>query len=357
MFYNCHIHIFRDIDIPNRFLPLALVKLLRTKVGFHFIATSLKRIVPFTDKDMFDRYVRFATLGKLGSQQKIFEACRKFYPSDTEFFVLTMDMAFMNAGKAPRDFPEQLEELADLKRIYPQLLPFIHIDPRRKEIYSLFRKCIDEWDFKGIKLYPPLGYFPYDEGLDDIYAYCQEKNLPVVAHCSPFNPVRNKGSKKEIKKLLENSRKEIETHKVKKKVLCSYFTDPRNYIYVIEKFPKLKICFAHFGSSYAWNKYLTDPDEKENWFNIIREMIKKYDNFYTDVSFTMNDKNLFPLLKVMLADPILNKKVLFGSDYYMVATESDERRFGIEFRAFIGEENFKKIAYENPRRFLRIVSK
>lgn len=50
MFYNCHIHVFKDSDVPNKFLPLALVKILRTKLGFSIITRIFKRINPFKGK-------------------------------------------------------------------------------------------------------------------------------------------------------------------------------------------------------------------------------------------------------------------------------------------------------------------
>ena len=352
MFYNCHIHIFKDSDVPNKFLPLALVKILRTKLGFSIITRIFKRINPFTDKDMFDRYVKFIKVGKLGSQRKIFEECKKFYPDNTQFIVLPMDMAYMGAGKVNRPYEEQIKKLSGLKQIYPQVIPFLHIDPRREKILDLLKICVEERGFKGIKLYPPLGYFPYDEKLYPIYEYCQKNNLPVITHCSPYNPVHFKGKKKKLLSLLSKSKTPLDTKRKSRKELCSYFTHPANYKYVINDFNKLRICFAHFGSEYFWEMFIHHPDEKNNWFSIIRNMITEYENFYTDISFTLNNKKLFSLLKVLLSDEKLRNKILFGSDYYMVKTESDERRFGLDLRAFIGEEYFTSIAINNPKVFL-----
>ena len=66
----------------------------------------------------------------------------------------------------------------------------------------------------------------------------------------------------------------------------------------------------------------------------------------------MNDKSYFSLLKVLMCNDKINSKILFGSDYYMVETESDERRFGLDLRAFLGEQNFRKIAHSNSETFL-----
>jgi uncharacterized protein len=352
MYYNCHIHIFTEKDVPNKFLPLGLVNLLRTKLGYIIITGIMKNVFFWTKNDVLDRYARFVTTGRLGSQQMIFEKCKDYYPDDTSFIVLPMDMAFMGAGKVPRPYIEQLEDLHLTCIKYPQIIPFIHVDPRREGVLELVKKCVEEWNFKGIKLYPPLGVFPYDKSFDPIYEYCQEKNLPIIAHCSPYNPVHYKGSMNKLKKLLAMSDLPIDTKGKNKKELCSYFTHPENYKKVVERFPRLRICLAHFGSQYYWGKFIHNPREENNWFRIIREMCVKYENFYTDISFTMSEPKYFALLKVSLTDKELRKKVLFGSDYYMVQVESDERRFGLELRGYLGEEDFNQIAIENPQAFL-----
>ncbi|MGM0613064.1 MAG: hypothetical protein ACQESM_06120, partial [Bacteroidota bacterium] len=59
MFYNVHIHTFKDEDVPRRFLPLGLVRILATKPGFRIVSKILNNLNPFSDKDTFDRYVKF----------------------------------------------------------------------------------------------------------------------------------------------------------------------------------------------------------------------------------------------------------------------------------------------------------
>ena len=140
--YNCHIHTFTEKDVPRNFLPLGLVRVLSTKAGFRTIANILNNINPFSNKDFFDRYVRFVEIARFGSQIDIFKECSRFYPADSRFIVLSMDMANMNAGKVPRKYEEQLDELIKLKNAFPtQVIPFIHIDPRRgrEEVKNLLK--------------------------------------------------------------------------------------------------------------------------------------------------------------------------------------------------------------------------
>jgi predicted TIM-barrel fold metal-dependent hydrolase len=350
--YNTHIHTFRDIDIPSKFLPFKLVRILSTKIGFRIISKILNYLNPFSSNDLFKRYLRFVTIGKKKSQKEIFIECAKFYPKDTIFNILAMDMTYMNAGKVPRDYILQLEELWELKKEYPNLIRlFVHIDPRREGYYDIFKKAIEEYKFDGVKLYPSLGYFPYDERLNLIYDYCEKYNKPIIAHCSPANPVHYKGSRKKIKKLLKDAKIPI-TGKTRKE-LCANFTNPLNYKFVMEKYPNLKICVAHWGAETSWKQYLIHPEQESNWFYYIKDMIQNYPNFYTDISFTLNNKEYFSVLKVLLQNQAIGNKVLFGSDFYMVETETEEKRFCFDLRAFIGEDLFKSIAFDNPKTFLK----
>jgi hypothetical protein len=70
------------------------------------------------------------------------------------------------------------------------------------------------------------------------------------------------------------------------------------------------------------------------------------------VSYTLYNKELLPLLKSTLQDPYLRKKILFGSDFYMVEQEESEREFFINLKAELGQSDFKVIAEENPNTFL-----
>lgn len=232
------------------------------------------------------------------------------------------------------------------------MLPFVHIDPRRSESFDLMRKCIESWDFCGIKIYPNIGYFPYDEALNKMYEYCQQYHLPVISHCSPLNPVYFKGSYQELYALLKKSKTPVDIQNKNKRALCAYFSFPLNWEYVMTQFPELKICLAHFGSAEQWQIYLNEPETANNWYALVRDMLKKWPQLFADISFTLYNRDLFPLLKLLLHHPVLQQKILFGSDYYMVESEATERRFGIDLRAYLGEDFFKYIAHNNPRRFI-----
>ena len=351
---NSHIHRFRDKDVPVKFLPLHLVRFLSTKIGFNIVAKILNMLNPLSSDDLFKNYVKFMTIGSLGSQEKIFNECKKYYPEGTKFVALPMDMTFMKAGKVPRQYTDQLDELAKLKQIDNDLLPFVHTDPRRKNLLGILKQYIETEKFAGVKVYPSLGYLPYDERLYPIYQYCEENNIPIMTHCAPLNQVHYRGSKREVLKMLSGSKIKFDTKGKNVKELCSYFSHPSNWEFVMKDFPKLKVCLSHFGGEYYWKKFLDNPQEADNWFSIIKGLVRKYDNLYTDLSFTMNDGEFFSMLKILLLDETLKHKILFGSDFYMVETATNEKRFSMDLRCYVGEENFKLISDDNPTIFLNI---
>ena len=134
--------------------------------------------------------------------------------------------------------------------------------------------------------------------------------------------------------------------------------DPDNYKQVMETFPELRICLGHFGGISEWRRHINGPriPDKPTWLSKIRRLIKSgdYPNLYTDISYTIfNFKENVPFLNVLLKDPDILNKVLFGSDYYMVESETySEKRFSTDLRSVLGEDVFWKIANENPRRYL-----
>jgi len=315
----------------------------------------LNTLNPYSDDDTLHRYQRFIEIGKNRKQTEIFEEyCEPFYPDDTRFVVLAMDMAFMGAGKVPHSYIGQLDELTELKNKYSQrILPIIHLDPRRDDYLELMKKYIGEKGFRGVKIYPSIGYFPYDDRLYPVYDYCLANDLPVMSHCSIYNPTYFKGKKKDLYELLSKSRTPIETRGKNKKQLCAYFAHPKNWEIVLNDFPNLRLCLSHFGSSYFWDKYMKEPSEEDNWFVIIKEMIPRYGNLYADISFTLSSQEYLPMLTILLSDNQLRSKILFGTDFYMVSTKTTERQFSVNLRAFIGESNFEAIAMNNPKEFFK----
>lgn len=357
---NCHTHIFNRAIIPDRFLPPILrpiANLLQGDNTAHGISRFLTLIGKKDTALLVKKYHQFLKIGDLKSQLDIFELLRQFYPKNTKFCVLTMDMEFMQAGNVKQSFKSQLDEIAAIKKDpnYKDLiLPFIFIHPERVGLLSLVRKYIEEENFTGLKMYPPLGYYPFDDRLDQVFAYAEKNNLPITSHCARGG-VFYKGA------ITSEMRKHPITGKVypyhKNKYFTDIYTDPDNYEYLFLKYPNLKVNLAHFGGFDEWKKYLqdtVDTSNELNWYEKVKAIIKKYPNAYTDISYTLFEKELIPLLNITLMDEEINKKILFGTDYYMVEQETSEKQFSINLRSQTGESNYRLIAEQNPKSFLNL---
>ncbi len=139
------------------------------------------------------------------------------------------------------------------------------------------------------------------------------------------------------------------------------FGHPFNYKCLLDKekateyfgekvdFSRLKICLAHFGGSDEWEKYFEDIYESYNnlfkgenfgkatsytnakkiwnsasWLSIIYDLMVEFENVYTDMSFMLYNEKNFNLLKLLNDDKKVGHKILFGTDFYVVAQKATE---------------------------------
>lgn len=274
-------------------------------------------------KDLIRRYLRLLDFSyntdakEAYTQEYVFQRLQNYYPQGTKFVVLTMDMEYMGGDKPAKSFSDQLEKIEDLAERDDTMLPFLCVDPRRltdtKETdrwdWDDYSKRIDTKKYKGIKLYPALGYYPFDWRLIPIYEKALEHKLPIMTHCS-HGPVYSRDSwKRKIHGTHPFSDMEISKRVLKGQHIESYtvhYTDPLNYLVLVRReyllhylkkvkndtgnfskeemdcwtafldrygedfgkipdFSKLKICLAHWGGGEEWDRYLEDyqPDLHE----------------------------------------------------------------------------------------------
>lgn len=356
--YNCHTHTFTIDHVPRKFIPPFLSWLIKKKGVRKFARNIFFR----TDRDLIDRYINFFEVSLIGSQAKVFEKLKGYYPNGqidtTKFIVLPMDMEHMLAGRVPVNLEKQHEALAKIAKNDDSVIPFIGVDARREGAFEMVKQLHSQ-HFKGIKLYPPLGYYPNDTRLAPIFEYASKNNLPVMTHCS-----RGGVSIKKVTKAMLNEPNPIGRPVVKKKAqhFSDIYTDPANYDPIASKYPALKICLAHFGGDTEWDKYLEhswqpgSPEEDKSWLSVIIDLILKHENIYTDISSTLFQKDHYlDLLLVLLENKKIRERVLFGSDYYMMErVKSKEREMAIKIRSRLGPVLFKQIAETNPKRYLGI---
>ena len=361
--HNCHTHLFTIDHIPKYFLSRLFDTQWARKDWVAKLGKTLFR------KQM-NKFAAFFYSATKKDQGEVLDELRGYYPPDTRFCALSVDFDYMNAGPARIGFLQQIEELhqvaGQVNRAAGEelIFPFLGIDPRRPELLSLVKRYVEEKGFKGFKLYPALGFFPTDRRLYEVYEYAQRHELPITVHCIPKNKnhFRGRPGPEMVRKV-----QEIEGCRKKELKSCyeiaQYLNHPHWYEQLLLDFPKLKLNFAHFGGNEEWDKYLDEPDPKfdnrGSWYARIKELIKKYPNVYADISFTVYDRRLYPLLKIMLhshyRDPAIfspREKILLGSDFYMLQKDYRERRFGIDLRGYLSDDDYWQIAEVNPRRFL-----
>jgi|GEM_PF-445928 predicted TIM-barrel fold metal-dependent hydrolase len=368
--YNCHIHTFTRKNVPKHIAKIQLgdiagsflSRIEGSKSILKFIIWLLTIIQP-KNKDMYLRLKRFANTGTLPTQKDVFEKIQTQYPSGTKFIILPMNMMHMGSlGNVEEAIQIQHADLLTLAKEankkskqegYGEVVyPFYTVHPEETNIVKDAKKYLGKNKFRGIKIYPNLGYHPNNEILREIYKICEDGGFPVMSHCSPTG-VWKYG-------LTDKDRRA--------------FGQPENYRQVLEDFPKLRLCLAHFGSADEWILHLKgktpDKGESRAWVRMITDLInekdkkgkQKYPNLYTDISYTIfmpRVKGLYidlvDYLKVLLSKKEIREHVLFGSDYYMVEQEEiTEKEASILLRSRLGEDLYKQIAHTNPKRYLGI---
>ncbi|MEN7982569.1 MAG: amidohydrolase family protein [Nanoarchaeota archaeon] len=256
---------------------------------------------------------------------------------------LMMDLELASFNQKPEiPYRYQVKLISDIALKYPwKIMPFIMFDPRRKSSAHLVKTSLEKMGFLGVKMYPPLGYDPnpfsffnpekVNDELKEVYEYCEKNYIPITTHCSKHGAYSG-----DLIHCRELARK---------------FANPESWEQVLQKYPKLVINFAHFGG----DDELLNLDNSNSWSNKIINLIKKYKNVYTDIAY--NDKALkketkqeyFKVLNKLMKDSVINKKILFGTDWLMTRHTWKEKEYVKEFEMF---SESKKIMFENPLKFL-----
>ena len=214
---NFHIHIFDSECAPRTFLkvinanfvrknPLAINFILRRRAIRNFIGflNHRKRRKKASRRSNIDKYLSFLDIASQKRQADIHLLAKKAASShdpSTRLVALTLNMDHMDDSAVPvKNFNTQLAQVQQIKRYYPDsFFPFLSVDPRAKSGAALLRWAkpyfvtgVQSKDsgkyfpfFSGIKLYPALGFFPFDPRLEALYAYAEKEGIPIMTHCTP----------------------------------------------------------------------------------------------------------------------------------------------------------------------------
>ncbi|MBJ6367634.1 amidohydrolase family protein [Snuella sedimenti] len=350
------------------FFVLILVFFKSVRNAFFAILRQFKVLPGKEFTHLFERYVQIGLFSKYREQRGIYDKLKKQYPIDSHFVGLPMDMEFMKAGKikkvydldskkmmsVPKDkrtnkrdslfaMKHQMEGLLKIKKRTEdkdRFHPFVFADPRRMADPRYFDYTVDAngdvklvkgclmqtylevHKFSGIKMYPALGYYPFDEALLPLWKYCIQKGLPVMTHCIKgtifyrgkkkkewdTHPIFTEGKVDKTKRAavevdkridfdinahyIQEEDKPLYLNEVKNISFSNNFTNPLNYLCLLEEdllvkivdnakdlrlrhifydangafrggLKDLKICFAHFGGEDQWNRFL--ESDRDNY--------------------------------------------------------------------------------------------
>jgi predicted TIM-barrel fold metal-dependent hydrolase len=190
-------------------------------------------------------------------------------------------LLIVDGGLALGEAELTLEEIFaihhNVLRNFPQrVIVFGGVDPRRGDMgFRLFKKGVFDYGFKGLKLYPPMGFAMNDERLDKYYSLCSDFNLPVLIHTGPSHD------------FLQNE-----------------LADPKNIIETAKKFKNIKFILAHAGFS------LNTPSV---------QLATSLPNIYCDIAGFYKKFKLVDIDKMDMLEKIfhksINQKILFGTDW------------------------------------------
>ncbi len=356
MIFDCHCHIFNKSCTPlwamtkNRLMELCYGSAFdrQDKDNIGFIIRHLYRYI----KEMrTSKKSMAAIVDQLLDTAKI-DFCVPL--------MMNFDHAYVGTRPAT-PFSGQLEEtMRQTLRGQGRILPFYAFDPRSEisepDPLHRLRTAIEEQGFAGVKLYPPLGYAPcknedhqINRALKLLYHYCsytsrgdiRQSPIPISTHCSwcagaysniPVPGVWNK------------------------KYYYRGLASPKYWKAVLEEFPMLKINLSHFGGLGEWEALVLRRSPKRCWIDPICNLIKEYENVYTDVSFlglptTKLASRYYELLSSKIQGA--EEKVLMGSDWYMSQAQCSLPDYWTAYIKLLSPHLFSMMTADNAIRFLR----
>lgn len=253
--------------------------------------------------------------------------------------LIALMMDIRGDSESERDrlrFLQQIDDLSEASLQRPgRIFPFFAVNPKRENHFDLMKKAVEERGFPGVKLYPSLGYPVQHPDLMKVYAYCEENEIPLMMHC-------NKGGFYVEEAFID-------------------YCNPVHWEPILEDYPNLTLCFAHFGG----HETLSSPNglDGDTWGKKILELLDhdRFPNLYTDISYhadMMSDQELeeryLTNLRSLLERPLVQDKILFGTDSWMLRLNMSDELFWSFFSEKLSDEHFERIASVNPKRYLGI---
>jgi predicted TIM-barrel fold metal-dependent hydrolase len=253
---------------------------------------------------------------------------------DDALVALMMDIRAPDESERDRsNFHRQIQGTREAALQRPgRVLPFFAVHPDRPDHFALLRDAIISGAYLGVKLYPSLGYEIGTPTLRRVYDFCIEQDVPIVLHCSHGGFYRQ--------------------------AEFVNYCDPSVWTPVLAgPLKELRVCFAHFG---GWQSLGTpnglDPG---SWGHTILTMMRNLPNVFADLSYHTEqmasadaEAHYFSTLKRLLGEDRLRRRLLFGSDSWLLRMDMTEAVFWQYFRRHLTPNEFRSIASIGPREFV-----
>ena len=200
------------------------------------------------------------------------------------------DFGPSHGGGEGMTMEEMHRSYADLQGKYPgRFYAFAGPDVRRPGSLELVEKAFGEWDTKGLKVFPEVGYFVSDPILYPFYSLCLEYNRPI-AICTNFESPMARGR----------------------------FNDPIYITDVVADFPDLNVIIFHCGSPF------------EHWFEITlaigRSALNTYLEFDAWIHPGRRSEEEMVRRLARARNAVGAHRITFGTDFQCAPTNWGERR-------------------------------
>jgi predicted TIM-barrel fold metal-dependent hydrolase len=196
---------------------------------------------------------------------------------------------------------------------------------------ELVRYAVEVGGFLGVKLYPPVGFAPFDNvrlrahlpfadrldgALAALYAYCEAAEVPITTHASAANEYG------------------LGLHTL---------VAPEHWRPVLERHPNLRLNLGHFGHDYGVAAHGAPRETAGAWIYQAAALIERYPNVYADLSNSplVYDAAYAARLVALLSDvmaryPKVKRRLMYGSDWWLSSLDPDSEAAVAKFRSTFG---------------------
>lgn len=163
------------------------------------VASTLTIPGEFIDVQAANAFARLEAMGQAVPKKRVADRVHAIYTDDYgDRLVAEMDGAgiesavllapdFTHVARCQLSPAELAAHHAEIRRRHPgRFEVLMGVDPRNGDDgVALFEKCVNDYGFCGVKLYPLCGYTASDRRLYPYYEICAARRLPVLCHTGP----------------------------------------------------------------------------------------------------------------------------------------------------------------------------